>query len=454
MSTPTNHTSSSFFRYLGLEPDDTPSASLDENSSIEESNIFADYSAHSRWRTTANGPSTPMAQGQKRVVTSRVQSLGPLQEEMDTTPAVGGTSSGTATTSTRRDTHAKQSTTGPERTASMPPTPPPPSHHPSQNKQQQGTDTTQQLSQPQEVATTGAGAGPKGLKSVLKRPTIVCSDGLDPNNGNTRRIGPTLATPVVADPSNTTNTTFGYLLGNIPSETIHTSNMTVAPRGQGRPSDGIFSMLCVTDDVDRMAAWAVHITLILFCGLVVAAVILSVAVIRNYGLVALVGLILMVSFVAFLTCFVDQSILSKDPKLKPIRQKISKIVQATRNLFVEEYHLFMNDYNEHILLLTNGEGVVGTTAENLNSNNGNDPKVLLSGQPSSSGQRKRSKVFRLVKPLIGIKNKLFHRSRGRGTHHRQGSSIQSNHQTTSSSSLPMEYRPPPVSQDNHSLVVL
>ncbi len=454
MGTPTNHTSSSFFRYLGLDPDDTPSASLDENSSIEESNIFADFSAHSRWKSpnTAIGASTPVAQGRIKAP-SGGQSLGPLLEERDAPATIVPSSS---VRSARQDPVENQSSGDPEETAPALPQAPPPPPQPSLHKQLK-TNTKQQLHE--HDATTGAAStltsGSKELKSVLKRPTIACGDGEDPNNSNTARTNATFATPVVCDPSNTTNKTFGFLPSNIPSETVHTSNMTVAPRG--RVGDGgIFSMLCSTDDFDRVAAWAIHVALILFCGLVVAAVILSFIVIRNYGLIALVGLILMVTFVAFLACFVDETILSKNPKLKPIRQKISNVVQATRNLFVEEYQLFLIDYNEHMLLLTNGEGIVGTAGESLNSSDGNnhvllnadDPK-LLPAQASLSGIRRRSKVFRVVKPLLVMKKKLFSGSRGGAR--KKESSLQPSHHRASAS-LPVEYHPPTVSEN--SIVVV
>ena len=100
---------------------------------------------------------------------------------------------------------------------------------------------------------------------------------------------PTFANSTVAggDPSQRTSATFGMVPGNVPSETIHTSNL-----GNG-------NMNFHAREADRMAAWAIHIALIFFCGLVIASVLISFTVIRNYGFVALVGLMLVVVFVVF-----------------------------------------------------------------------------------------------------------------------------------------------------------
>jgi hypothetical protein len=450
METPTNHTASSFFRDLGLEPDDT-SASLDENSSIEESNIFADPSAHSRRSAyvAVNGTSS---QSRRRAPTGGYGQplLVPLDEEEDAPTAIASKGGGQ---SARQDSEANGSCAGPEAVTPTPrpPSPPPPS--PFRNKKRQSNSKLVPSQLRDSLTTTGAAASAsaptllaesKPLKSVLKRPTFgaYCEEAY---HSNTTRTAASAATTVVSDPSGTTAKTFDAILGSLQSETLHTSNMALVREGGVGVADAIQSGQGSSDNDDRVAVWAVHAAMAFFCGLVAVAVILSFIVMRKFGLIALVGLMLVMAFVTFLACFVDQTILAKSSALRPVRQKVLAMVRAAPNLLVEEYQLFVTEYNEHVLLLTNGDGmgVVGKAAEKFRSSspeninnrnsmpNGADP-TFLPEQASSPRQRRKSRVFRVVKPLLGLKTKLLERRKNQGF-------WPSHHPAPSSSSLPLEY---------------
>lgn len=236
-------------------------------------------------------------------------------------------------------------------------------------------------------------------------------------------------TPNAADPSQRTNATFGFLPGNVPSETIHTSNLRMNSTTAGADHHPMGGGIHVREaEADRLAAWAIHVALIFFCGLVVASVLISFTVIRKYGFVALLGLMVMVTFVGFLAVFVDQTILSKNAKLRPIRQKIAAAVEATKGLLAEEYHLLMRDWNEH-LLLTQGEEqyqAYQTGGEGgLNEPNGRLPP------PTVPLGRKRSKIFKMVKPLLGLKKKFFGGRRRRRDHQSSTVEVGSNDAFTS-----------------------
>jgi hypothetical protein len=197
-------------------------------------------------------------------------------------------------------------------------------------------------------------------------------------------------TPLADEPSQRTNSTFGLIPGNVPSETMHTSNLRTY-------DDSGFN----AREADRVAAWAIHIALIFFCGLVIASVLISFTVIRKYGLVTMLGLLIMLVFVGFLAAFVDQTILSKNAQLRPIRQKIVAAIEATKGILVEEYHLLVQDWNEH-LLLTQGQDQY----QAYNEGDSTDANTRLPS-PSVPHGRKRSKLFKIVKPFLGIKTRLF-----------------------------------------------
>jgi hypothetical protein len=428
MSTPTNHTSiTSFFNECEQPGNDAESQmmiSLD--SSIEESNIF-EQSAHSRFSNLMN---------RSRAASGGQSLLGPLEEEdaseggflsnnsSDAENNFGASNAHSRVTITTPTSNAdtnKQSVFSsntyqsggilkPSRFAAEPPPPPPPPRNlPHQSLAKAAVTPSQQSSsshhkQRQEipvlsVTTLLANAKSEETDSAFLN-AFYNNNNNNKNNNNTTTTSPApdlqdgaannnnnnITTPL-ADPSQRTNATFGMIPGNVPSETIHTSNLRMTDRFTPHAQD-------------RVAAWAIHIALIFFCGLVVASVLISFTVIHRYGFVALLGLCCMVFFVGFLAVFVDQTILSQNPKLRPIRQKIAAVVQATKGLLVEEYHLLIRDWNEH-LLLTQGEEQHQAYTDNAQQRGSRLPP------PSMPQGRKRSKIFKMVKPFLGLKKKLF-----------------------------------------------
>lgn len=175
----------------------------------------------------------------------------------------------------------------------------------------------------------------------------------------------------------------------VPSRTLHTSNVDIATYKQ------------MEEESDRYAAWAIHVVLGVFCGLVLISVLLTFVVVHKFGLVAMFGLLLLVCFAIFMIWFVDSLILSKDARFKPMRNKIVRVVEVAKQVVVDEFNLFQRDWNEHFLL-TNGpcmdeenEEEEDTTYEGPNKN------------------KRRSIVFRLIKPVFRLPRKIFRGRKGR-----------------------------------------
>ncbi|KAG7360265.1 hypothetical protein IV203_035364 [Nitzschia inconspicua] len=470
MSTPTNHTSiTSFFNECEPGPEGSQ-ISLD--SSIEDSNIF-EHSAHSRYSALSNH-----IVGRSRAASGGQSLLGPLEEEQEgsevhTIPSISisnnssdaenkfvtsniKTEIATPTTSSRNKKDTTNSTNhnnggGILKTtrfsdgscSTLPPPPPPPSNTcpiTKGNKQQQQPFFKLAAPQPEQSSEKQQKRDEIPVLSVTKVLANAKSEETDSafltffsntTNTATNSVNPAATVPEIslaADPSQRTNATFGMIPGNVPSETLHTSNLRLN-------TDGGFQ----AREAERMAAWAIHIALIFFCGLVVASVLISFTVIRKYGFVALLGLMMMLVFVGFLAVFVDQTILSKNPNLRPIRQKIVAAVEATKGLLVEEYHLLIRDWNEHMLLTQGEERYRENEETNQYRRNGALPP------PSVPHGRKRSKIFKLVKPFLGLKKKLFHR-RQRRNHQQQPSAGVVAPETNTPSVSPhlqsQDYQPP------------
>jgi hypothetical protein len=426
MSTPTHHSSiTNFFNECEQPGPEESQISLD--SSIEDSNIFAEVSAHSRFSNMMN---------RSRAASQSL--LGPLEEDYEGSevhdPSLSKNSSDAENHHIEANTHNAAETFKPNRATSTrsntsaisqivegilkpsrfnplsdPPPPPPP--NPPPRPKNHSVQTKETPTSTREESPHRSGVPVLSVTTVLGKAKSDETDSafmyaMNTNATAATPVNPTnhtVHTPTVAgDPSQRTSATFGMVPGNVPSETIHTSNLRMNE-----------NMGFHAREADRLAAWAIHIALIFFCGLVVASVLISFTVIRKYGLVALVGLILVVVFVCFLATFVDQTILSKNPKLRPIRQKIAAAVNATKGLIVEEYQLLIRDWNEH-LLLTQGEEQYQAYSEGAGlgpSRSGRLPP------PTMPQGRKRSKLFKFVKPFLGIKKKF-----GRGKRKNQAQS--------------------------------
>ena len=205
--------------------------------------------------------------------------------------------------------------------------------------------------------------------------------------------------PVERNVSSGTRTLAGAPSSNsvfvsMPSRTLHTSNVDVETYRR------------MEEESDRFAAWAIHVVLGVFCGLVLVSVLLTFFVIQKYGLIAMMGLVLLMCFVVFLTWFVDQTILSQSTRLKPIRSKIIRVVEVARQAVVEEFNLFTRDWNEHYLL-TNA-----VSMDDDSDHEGNGAENL-DGKPM---KKKRSAVFRMIKPAFRFGRRML---RGRGNQPRK-----------------------------------
>jgi hypothetical protein len=389
-NTPTHHTSTSLFAFSDvLEPDQSQS-SLEQNSSIEESNIFVsgEMSGHTRFSCSAlsgGGGSLSL--------------LGPLEEE---SPVV---TIATATVTQSMGNTNKAGNAGILK---------PPSYLQQQQQQQQEQDQ-----QPRLTVTTVPGM----MNEV--------SDSMSIGNSH------------VAPPSNVSHVPPPFYL---PSPTLHTSNQTPRVEEKCKHDNNIrvTSDNFVNDnDAERVAAWSIHIALIFFCGLVIASVILTFTVVRDYGFLTLVLAGFIIVFCGFLACFVDNTILSTNPKLRPVRQKILSVVHATRKMLEDEYRLFIHDWNENLLLTqgssqNNNEAQATTTSNHMDNNNS---RILP--LPTQERRKKQSKVFKMIKPFLGLKKKLFRGRRRQGQ--RQGQNSDSGNDATSSSSSNQNpsYKPPP-----------
>ena len=417
MATPTNHTTSSLFVFndmLDLEPSQS---SLEQNSSIEESTIFVsrggEVSGHTRYSSSALSGYSASDNVRAASVNNNVpleSLLGPLKEEPDTPIA---TAEEVTTTSKKNiaDGITSTSSTGILK---------PPSYLEQQHQQQQ---QQQQLQQQQ-------------LKLTITTESEMVNEAADSVSLGTG-IG-TGAGSHVPQPF---------------SPTVHTSNQT--PRlGMnnagvkcGDDDDNISRRSNISDDdhsAERVTAWAIHIALIFFCGLAIASVVLTFTVIRNYGFVTLLLMTFVIAFCAFLACFVDSTILSKNPKLRPVRQKILTAVRATRKMLEDEYHLFIHDWNENLLLTQGSENntrnAMGTEAGHPVGDDNSASSRILPTTPQE--RRRKSKVFKMIRPFLGLKKKLF---RGRGRWQKTQSATGDNIDGvyTSSNQMP-SYKPPAV----------
>ncbi|CAJ1888183.1 unnamed protein product [Cylindrotheca closterium] len=162
------------------------------------------------------------------------------------------------------------------------------------------------------------------------------------------------------------------------------------------------------DEPEEMAAWVIHAALIGFFSLVCLSLILSFVVIQSYGFLTLVFLGFLIGFCIGLAIFVDRTILQKNEKLKPIRNKIASAVTTAKDVIREEISLFKKEWREFHLLLTNGE-------DDMDGANGeadkDDAYVNVDTTTTVPKKKKKSVIFKMAKPFLGVKKKLFKRKR-------------------------------------------
>lgn len=237
---------------------------------------------------------------------------------------------------------------------------------------------------------------PTGVEDPSARIHTAESDPIFAELRNQDLPPPFLPTEKLDGYTNTRSSTVGPAFTTMPSNTFHTSNVDPIAYKQ------------MEEETDRFEAWAIHVVLGVFCGLILISVLLTFFVMQSYGLVATIGLLLLLSFTIFLTWFIDRTILSQDAKFKPMRNKIIRVVDVAKKAVVEEFNLFKRDWNEHYLL-TNDPSV-DEANETPPDGSGNEEREtqLKYKRPA---KKKRSFVFRMIKPAFRFGRRVF---RGKG----------------------------------------
>eukprot|EP00536_Pseudo-nitzschia_multiseries_P011720 jgi/Psemu1/29745/gm1.29745_g len=434
MTTPTNHTHSSLFDFAELLEPEHSQSSLEQNSSIEESQIFVsnggEFSSHTRFSSSALSGASGLKSRNHTVRSNNNNNnnnasdsvLGPVEEESET-----GLATDEAVTL---------------ESAPPPPPPPPPPPSPPRPKPQTAADsilkpssysnTKQEQEQQQQqhlhpedkenenfaAATESGTTHGENCDSVKSArpfsPTLHTSNqtpvGFKRYGGDhsSHPFSPTLHT------SNQTPEGFRrYGSDHQFSPTVHTSNHTpVGLKKQTENFDKTSYHLEGHDNgatehdqgTERATAWAIHLALIFFCGLVIACSLLTFTVVHTYGFVTLLLVTTVVAFCAFLACFVDSTILSQNSKLKPVRQKILSVVKATQKIIEDECQLFLRDWKEQVLMLTDGGEYDGSNDTGIRLDEDINPST---GAMLPQKRRKKSKAFKLVRPFVGLGRKLF-----------------------------------------------
>lgn len=368
MTTPTNHTTSSLFDFGDLVEPEPSHSSLEQNSSIEESNIFVSIGGEVSGHTRYSGSALSGYNSDQK--NNNVLALGPFEEESE----VVALDAALAPAETD-----PLSATAPNDTVAAAGIFKQPKYSNLQHQQEHHKATM--------IVSTESEMGSEVAENVSRGP---------------QPFSPTIHTS---------------------NQTPHGSRANFTTRNGGDDVHSGFQRLDETGDAsdnpqreevpydeygaERATAWAIHLALIFFCGLVISCALLTFAVARAYGFLTLVLMTLVITFCGFLACFVDSTILSKNPKLRPVRQKILKVVDATRQMIEDEYQLFLRDWKEEVLTITEG-------GENSTSNidpTGETDDIILSATEKKK-RRKKSKIFKMVRPFLGLKKKFGKAKKG------------------------------------------
>jgi hypothetical protein len=155
---------------------------------------------------------------------------------------------------------------------------------------------------------------------------------------------------------------------------------------------------------DRVAC-VVHLALMFFAFLVVAAVALCSVVVAKFGLIAFGLLGMLVLLFASLVAFVNK-VLRDDAKLKPVRRQLQRWQALATAVVLQEVRNFQLDWHEH-LLLTDGNVVYENDEV---TGDDNDEDIHATFQKAARGKRGKSIIFRLVvKPFLNIKGRTRRR---------------------------------------------
>uniref|UniRef100_A0A6T6EE42 Uncharacterized protein n=1 Tax=Craspedostauros australis TaxID=1486917 RepID=A0A6T6EE42_9STRA len=107
-------------------------------------------------------------------------------------------------------------------------------------------------------------------------------------------------------------------------------------------------------------AQIVHVAMLMLFGLVMLSILLALVAIARYGLVAFVGLGVMVVVVAVVGLTLHGVMNEQDAKLRPIQRQVKHGIAGIQQWVADEVEAFQSEWQEYQLLLTNGEvGVAG-----------------------------------------------------------------------------------------------
>ena len=183
------------------------------------------------------------------------------------------------------------------------------------------------------------------------------------------------------------------------------------------------------DQAERNVAWVIHFCLVFFMGLVLLSIVFTIHIVSKsttrYAFVTVVVLGIMIVFYIFLFYFVDDTVLSQNQKLRPIRRKIIKVCDTTSMFLHEEYYLFVRDWKQetHNMWLLTADADINTTGTATTRNEEADETTGSSGrhqeqQPQQQNTtKKRSTLFKIIKPFFKLKQKFVVRRTKRNTIH-------------------------------------
>ena len=118
----------------------------------------------------------------------------------------------------------------------------------------------------------------------------------------------------------------------------------------------------IVNSSERMASYAIYGSLVVFAFLVGISILLAVRVIQQqYGLIAIFFIMMIVTFWFGLIQLVKH-LLTKEERLKPVRNKLEEYAEQIQIAIQEEYDAFREEYSDYMLLLTNGDGETFTSS--------------------------------------------------------------------------------------------
>jgi len=355
-ATPTNHTTRAYFGGLEVESsDEDDEESCDEQSSIDCSQLI-DPSMHSRLTSVMGGTYDASVNNQSNKNNNNNNNNNNNDESVNDTQVL------TAILE-EENTPCSEKKTVPRDPVSEP------VEHPLQEQPQQPSE--------QEESTPTQ----EGLAASAPLPVLLLSRSNDEKS-------------VISYPPS-------VQCSAAPSVTMHVSNAD--PLAYRR----------MEEESERNIAWAVHAVLGVFCGLILLSSVMTFLIVENYGLVTMMGSVLLLCFMIFLMYFVDQTVLSQSTKLKPMRRKVIRVLELAKKAMVEEFHLFKRDWNEHFLL-TNGSPLDNDDDDE----NGDDieeqrrrtesttfPFGAARGLPART--KKRSVVFQAIKSSMRMGRRVW-----------------------------------------------